>query len=112
MGSHFFSRACIIALAAVAGLASGCAYDIEYKYDIPDEPSDCPADTEYRSGGASVRERSGGANVRERNGGDVNAYCEAVLCPGGETPGEGEPIIVWHLDEHRMIVARKTCPAE
>jgi len=97
-------------MAAFLASLSGCA-DIIYKYDIPDEASDCPSDTIYRSGGANVRDRSGGANVRDRNGGEVDAYCEAILCPGGETPGgDEEPVMIWHLDEHGQIVARKTCP--
>jgi len=102
-------RATLI-VAFLTGL-SGCAHDVEYKYDIPASDADCPTDTIYRSGGANVRDRSGGANVRDRKGGDVNAYCEALLCPDGETPGEGDPIIIWHLDDHKQVVARKTCPA-
>lgn len=89
---------------------SGCAYDIEYKYDIPEDSSDCPGDTDFRSGGSSIRDRSGGSSIRDRNGGEVTAYCEAQLCPGGVS-GTGEPIVVWHLDENRAVVARKTCPA-
>lgn len=99
-------------LTAFVASVSGCAHnDIEYNYNIPQSAADCPSDTAYRSGGANVRDRSGGSNVRDRQGGEVNAYCEALVCPGGETPGDDEPIIVWHLDAHQQIVARKTCPA-
>jgi hypothetical protein len=112
MASDWYQVLRAVLLAAACTVASGCAYDIEYKYNIPNGQADCPVDTEYRSGGANIRERSGGANIRERNGGEVNAYCEAILCPGGETPGVGDPVIIWHLDEHGMVVARKTCPAE
>lgn len=110
MSKDIYSHLRTMLIAAFLTSVSGCA-DIVYKYNIPDDASDCPTDTIYRSGGANIRDRSGGANIRERNGGTVNAYCEAILCPGGETPGGDEPVIVWHLDDHKKIVARKTCPA-
>ena len=110
MSKHIISGLQTSLIAAVLASVSGCA-DIVYKYDIPAGSSDCPADTIYRSGGANIRDRSGGSNIRDRDGGNVNAYCEALLCPGGETPAGDEPVIIWHLDEHQQVVARKTCPA-
>ena len=111
MSNNVFAGLRATLIAAFLTSASGCAYDVEYKYDIPENANDCPSGTIYRSGGANVRDRSGGANVRDRNGGDVNAFCEAQLCPGGATPGPGDPIIIWHLDDHKQVVVRKTCPA-
>ena len=99
-------------LTAFVASVSGCArHDIEYNYNIPESAADCPSETIYRSGGANVRDRSGGSDVRDRQGGDVNAYCEALVCPGGEIPGGDMPVMIWHLDEHNQIIARKTCPA-
>jgi hypothetical protein len=112
MSNRVFAGLRATLLAAFLTSASGCAaYDVEYTYDVPESDADCPSGTAYRSGGTNVRDRSGGTNIRDRQGGDVSDYCEAMVCPGGETPGDSDPIIVWHLDDHKQIVARKTCPA-
>ena len=97
-----------ISSVALFGL-TGCP-DVKYYYDIPKNQSDCPPGTDYRSGGTSVRDRSGGTSVRDRNNDEVTAFCEATTCPGGVTP-TGDPVMEWHLDDHRMVVAKKICPA-
>ena len=98
---------------AAAGLTvlSGCA-DIQYLYDIPSDQDECPVDTIHRSGGTSIRDRSGGTNIRDRDGDNVDTYCELQVCPDGTTMPTGDPIMVWHLDDHGVVLARGTCPAD
>lgn len=96
---------------AAATVLSGCA-DIEYLYDIPDSQSECPTDTIYRSGGTSIRDRSGGTSIRDRDGDEVGIYCELQVCPDGVSIPTGDPIMVWHRDDHGKVIARGTCPAD
>ena len=95
----------------VLAVLSGSVHDIEYVYDLPDDAGDCPANTIYRSGGSSIRDRSGGSNIRERDGGTVATFCEAQICPDGTTVPTGEPFIIWHLEDHEIVVASGDCPA-
>ena len=111
MSNKITVRLCTVLAGSALAVLSGCAHDIEYVYDLPDEASDCPADTIYRSGGSSIRDRSGGSSIRDRDGGTVAIYCEAQLCPDGTTVPTGEPFVIWHQDDHEMVVASGDCPA-
>ena len=88
---------------------SGCA-DIEYNYDVPESQTDCPSGMIYRDSGPNIVDRDGGANIRDRDGNDVNAYCEEADCPGGNWSLD-PPIIDWHLNKGKHVVANRKCLA-
>ncbi len=100
----------ISAASATLIMLAGCA-DIQYMYDIPERQADCPAGTNYRSGGTGIIDRDGGTGIIDRNGNEVFDYCEPQLCPDGVTVPVGVPGIVWHQDDHDQVLARGVCPA-
>lgn len=88
---------------------SGCA-DIEYKYNVPENQTDCSGGMIFRDGGAGIVDRDGGANIRDRDGDEVKKFCEEADCPGGNWSTD-PPIIDWHLTKGENVIANRRCLA-
>ena len=97
------------ALASVL-LLGGC-YQVEYKYNVPKDDTDCPSGMDHRSGGSGIVDRSGGSGIVDRDGDDVTDYCYTPNCPGGNYDNTVPAEIDWHQDSHSKVVAERTCLA-
>lgn len=100
----------IIATIAAVLVLGGCN-DIEYKYDIPQNASDCPTDMTLRSGGSGIVDRSGGSGIVDRDGDSVSSYCFKPNCPGDVYDNTVPAEISWHREAHATVVATRTCLA-
>lgn len=106
--SHVKSNAIIVPFATLTLLLllTGCK-DIEYSYDIPGAPADCPVGTEIRSGGGGVVDRNGGAGVVDRDSNPVTTYCDYDPCILPQTPF-GDIVIKWDPNSD-LVLATRSC---
>ena len=96
--------------AVMLAMLSGC-YQVEYEYDVPESASDCPPGMEHRSGGSAIVDRSGGSGIVDREDADVTDFCYQPTCPGGNYDNTVPAEIDWHLNDHKQVVATRTCLA-
>ena len=101
----FVRTSCIASLPL---LIAGCFEDIQYKYDIPQNQSDCAGGMTFRSGGSGIVDRDGGSGIRDRDGNEVTSYCEEAACPSNNF-SSAPPIIDWHLTKGDFVVANRIC---
>jgi len=103
---HIPSKSILISLTAVllAFSLSGCKKDLERKYDIPESQADCPANTDFRSGGGGIVDRSGGGAIVDRDSNPIVQYCEPQCQPGESHVGDAG--VVWTPDNDKVTALR------
>ncbi len=95
-------------LVLIVLVIDGCR-DVEYTYDVPEGPAECPAGMTFRDGGSSIRDRDGGSAIRDRDDNEVSAYCEEADCPSPGVWSSDPAVIDWHLDKGDFVIANRVC---